>query len=241
MDITIRKRAIAVSDGPTVSTVDVQKPPKKKRRVSELVESLEKSRRRQRRVFAKLIHRLREIYGLTSKFTTDFIKDQALSGAPNTFQTIHTELTQFLELFRWREQARGPTSMLSAKVEDIKNYKQWEHHPIWVLCTPRTERTIQTHGRTLNYAEGEFLTWGLPAVGKFDRRIFKQYRLVFVVEKLKGGNHVQHCVKNLYMCLTKARSHDDRLYLVTWKHFMECVLAGQKVKTPSWCQRESTI
>ena len=234
MSLVVSKRPSTASEA---LTMDAQKPPKKKRRVCELVQSLEKSRCRERRVFAKLIQRLREIYGLTSKFTFDFIKDQTLYGAQNTFETIGKELSQFRELLQWREQARGPTGMLSVKVDGVENFKQWEHHPIWVLCTPRTERTIETHGRTLNYAEGEFMTWGLPAAEKFDRRIFKQYRLLFVVEKIKGGQHVQHRIKNLYMCLTKARKHDDRLYLVTWKYFMERVLSGEKVKTPVWCQR----
>ena len=48
--------------------IQTKKPPNKKnkkRRVSELVESLEKPRRRQRRLFTKMIRRLREIYGMT--------------------------------------------------------------------------------------------------------------------------------------------------------------------------------
>lgn len=241
MSTTLAKRNTRDADGPTVPSVASDMPPKKKRRVSELVKSLEKSRRNEKRVFQKLIRRARQVYGDISKFTAGFIAEQSLPETSKTFQTLFAELEPFMEHLKWREQARGPTSMLSAKVDGLENFKQWDNHPIWVLCTPRTERTIETHGRTLNYAENNFMTWGLPAVDKFERRVFKQYRLVFVIEKLKGGEHVQHRIKNLYMCLTKARKHDDRLYLVTWKYFMERVLAGEKVKTPSWCRREATI
>ena len=241
MSTTTTKRNIRDADGPNVPSVASDMPHKKKRRVSELVKSLEKSRRNEKRVFEKLIRRARQVYRDISKFTAGFIAEQSLPETSKTFQTLFAELEPFMEHLKWREQARGPTSMLSAKVDGLENFKQWDNHPIWVLCTPRTERTIETHGRTLNYAENNFMTWGLPAVDKFERRVFKQYRLVFVIEKLKGGEHVQHRIKNLYMCLTKARKHDDRLYLVTWKYFMERVLAGEKVKTPSWCRREATI
>lgn len=221
----------------TVPAMTSEAPPKKKRRVSELVEILEKSRRKEKRVWTKLICRVRQIYRDISQFTAGFIADQSLPETSKTFQTLLAELEPFIEHLKWREQARGPTSMLSAKVPK----QAADNHPIWVLCTKRALRTIETHDRTINYAENNFMTWGLPAVDKFERRVFKQYRLVFVVEKLKGGEHVQHRIKNLYMCLTKARKHDDRLYLVTWKYFMERVLAGEKVKTPSWCRREATI
>ena len=82
------------------------------------------------------------------------------------------------------------------------------------------------------------LTWGLPDIGNLDRGVFKKYRLVFVIEKIKGKTHVQHRIKNLYMCLTKAMKNDDRLYMVTWTHFMETVLSGNKVKAPVWCTRK---
>ncbi len=217
---------------------DASPRPKKKRRVNELMESLLAHRRGEERLFKKLMRRLKTVYQQISMFTAETLKKRTNSEAtdPEEFQRLSAELVQFASL-HWREQARGPTSTRSVKVDDIDHYKQWDHHPIWLLYTPRTERTVQTHGRTLNHADGAFMTWGLPSASAFDRRVFKQCRPVFVIEKVKGGSHVQHRIKNMYVCLTKAKSDDDRVYLVTWTHFMERVIGGSKVKSPLWCTR----
>ena len=218
-----------------------QQPPTKKRRVCERVESLNKHRRAVERVFRKLINGACETYKDVSSFCANFrenfdtIDKEVARGSYLQFQK---EIEQYTSLLEWREQARGPTSTRSAKVIGLEDGNEWDNHPIWILSTPRTERTIISHGRTLNCSDGEFLTWGLPDIKNFDRSVFKKYRLVFVIEKIKGGTHVQHRIKNLYMCLTKAKKKDDTLYMVTWKHFMETVLSGNVVKVPVWCTRK---
>lgn len=220
---------------------DTQLPPKKKRRVCERVESLNKHRRAVERTFRKLIDGACQTYNDVSAFCANFISnfdtiDKEVVRV--SYLQFQKEIEQYTSLLEWREQARGPTSTRSAKVIGLEDVKEWDNHPIWILSTPRTERTIISHGRTLNCSDGEFLTWGLPDIKTFDRSVFKKYRLVFVIEKIKGGTHVQHRIKNLYMCLTKAKKKDDVLYMVTWKHFMETVLSGNVVKAPVWCTRK---
>tara|TARA_B100000795_G_C22716066_1_gene405500 strand:+ start:364 stop:1044 length:681 start_codon:yes stop_codon:yes gene_type:complete len=224
----------------STQTITTQ-PPNKKRRIGDRVESLNKHRRAVERVFRKLIKGTCETYKDVSSFCADFILnfdtiDKETARA--SYLQFQQEIEQYTSLLEWREQARGPTSTRSAKVIGLENVKEWDHHPIWILCTPRTERTVETSGRTLNCSAGEFLTWGLPDIKTFDRRVFKKYRLVFVIEKIKGGTHVQHRIKNVYMCLAKAKKTDASLYLVTWKHFMETVLSGNVVKPPFWCKRK---
>jgi len=210
---------------------------KKKRRICELVGCLERYRKAEKRAFGKLMRRAESLYRDISQFTAKYLANPSAVGAKEQWQPLGATLAELVDHVRWREQARGPTSMRSAKVKGLDDVKFWEHHPIWVVCTPRTERTVVTHGRTLNYAEGEFMTWGLPEEHAFDRKVFKQCRLVWVIEKLKGGSQVEHRIKNLYLCLTRAKSSDDKIYLVTWTYFMECVTSGRKVCPPEWCRR----
>jgi len=220
---------------------DTQPPPKKKRRVCERVESLNKHRRAAERAFRKLINGACETYKDVSSFCANFRSNFDTINkevAQASYLQFQKKIEQYTSLLEWREQARGPTSMRSAKVIGLEDVKDWDNHPIFILSTPRTERTIVNNGRTLNCSDGEFLTWGLPDIKSFDRRVFKQFRLVFVIEKIKGGTHVQHRIKNLYMCLTKAKKNDDRLYMVTWTHFMETVLSGNVVTAPVWCTRK---
>lgn len=210
--------------------------------IHELLRKLEKSRRVEKRMFVKIQNGLRCLYKDIAFFVMNFINNHAsLDNIVITreFTRLNCELTSFINTLQWREQARGPTSMSSAKVDGLEDFEMWKHHVIWLLYTPPTERTILTSGKTLNYDNGEYLTWGLPSPTAFNRKIFKRYRPVFVVEKIKGGRHVQHRVKNLYMCLSKAKKQDEKLYLVTWSHFMEQVLVGEKVCPPQWCKRNT--
>lgn len=211
------------------------------------IEKMEKHRRRQNRAFLSLLRKLRVSYRKVASFQSSFMSgsdnecEETLAQRRLAFNSIMEELVPFLGTsdkpkFKWREQARGPTGTRSAKVE--MNGEVWSNDPIWVLYTPPKARTIQTEGRTLNEDRGPFLTWGLPDKERLDRNIFKQARPVFVIEKFKGGNRVQHRIKGVYVCLTNARKRDNKLFLVKWEHFVEqIVFQRTKLDPPSWCKR----
>lgn len=214
------------------------------------IEKMEKQRRRENRAFRSLLRKFTETYTKVAVFQEEImskrhdekdVNSQQENERMQTFNSIVEELGAFIGTsddpkFKWREQARGPTGTRSAFV-DMKG-DEWSNEAIWILYTPPKSRNIQTKGRTLNEDQGPFLSWGLPAKERFNRKLFRQGRPVFVIEKYSGSGHVQHRIKGMYICLKHARKSDDKLFLVTWEHFVQQVVFKRvRLEPPLWCQR----
>lgn len=199
--------------------------------VAENMKLLEKSREKEERRFKRCIRAANELYIEIVAFMSE-LKTNLKDGAD--IETIKSqamiEYTGLLARLReiegltWREQTRGPTSNRSWSVDGTGSSPV-----LWLLFTPPTERTIQGEGRTVNYSEGNWLTWGLPLKNgsiTLDLEKFKRGTAVFVIEKDRvlqgnGRTQVQHHIKGLYYIFKKIEPGSTKLSTLTWEHLFD--------------------
>ena len=199
--------------------------------VAENMKLLEKSREKEERRFNRCIRAANKLYSEIVAFMSELktnLRDNAdVNAVKSQAMTDYTGLLARLHEIKgltWREQSRGPTSNRSWSVVETGRSPV-----LWLLFTPPTERTIQGEGRTINYSEGNWLTWGLPTrEGSITLNLekFKRGAPVFVIEKERvlqdnGRTQVQHHIKGLYYIFKKIQPASTKLSMLTWEHLFD--------------------